>query len=247
MQIETFAPIARVNGVPLHEAGEMLDDDTLRQRACTELLKQAASAVGVTQASTADAIEQFLDRQLQVPEPSEEACRRHFQAHTARYGRGERVRLRHVLLAVTPGLDVAALRHRAEALLLELRCAEPESDAFGTAARRWSDCPSGADGGDLGWVSRDDCAPEFAQGVFAQETIGVLPLLVHSRHGLHVVEILEREAAIAPDFEEVRQAVAARLRQQAWVQALRQYLQVLAAQATLEGVTLAAAESPLVQ
>jgi peptidyl-prolyl cis-trans isomerase C len=247
MQTQTFTPIARVNGVPLHEAGELLDDETLRQRACTELLRQASGAVGVTHAATADAIEQFLDRKLQVPEPSDEACRRHFQAHAARYGRGERVRLRHILLAVTPGLDVAALRHRAEALLLELRCAEPESDAFGAAARRWSNCPSGADGGELGWVSRDDCAPEFAQGVFGQETVGVLPLLVHSRHGFHVVEILEREAPIAPDFEEVRNAVAARLRQQSWVQALRQYLQVLAANATLEGVTLAAAESPLVQ
>ncbi|RQP22673.1 peptidylprolyl isomerase [Piscinibacter terrae] len=245
MQAHTL--IARVNGVPLHEAGETLDEDTLRQRACTELLKQAAGAVGVTTASAADAIEQFLDRELHVPEPSDEACRRHFQAHAAHYGRGERVRLRHILLAVTPGLDVAALRHRAEALLLELRCAEPESDAFGTAARRWSNCPSGADGGELGWVSRDDCAPEFAQGVFGQDTIGVLPMLVHSRHGFHVVEILGREAPIAPDFEDVREAVAARLRQQSWVQALRQYLQLLAAQATLEGVTLAAAETPLVQ
>ena len=39
-------PIARVNGVALHAAGEVLAVDELRQRACTELLRQAAQREG---------------------------------------------------------------------------------------------------------------------------------------------------------------------------------------------------------
>ena len=239
--------IARVNGVPLHDEGETLDDTALRQRACSELLRQAAEAAGISTDSVSDAIEQLLERELAIPEPSDEACRRHFDAHRARYGRGERLELRHVLFAVTPGVDVQALRQRAEALLFELRCAEPDSDAFGSAARRWSNCPTGAQGGDLGWVGRDDCAEEFAREVFGQDTVGVLPRLVHSRFGLHVVEVRARDAGTPPAFEEVRAAVALTLRQQAWVNALRQYLQVLASNADLEGVSLEAAETPLVQ
>lgn len=239
--------IARVNGVPLHEAGEILDDTALRQRACSELLRQAAAAAGIATESVSDAIEQLLDRELAVPEPSDEACRRHFEAHRARYGRGERLQLRHVLFAVTPGVDVQALRQRAEALLFELRCADPDSDAFGSAAGQWSNCPTGAHGGDLGWVGRDDCAPEFARDVFGQDTVGVLPRLVHSRFGLHVVEVRARDAGTPPVFEDVRAAVALTLRQQAWVNAMRQYLQVLAGNAELEGVSLDAAETPLVQ
>ena len=240
-------PVARVNGVPLHDEGETLDDTALRQRACSELLRQAAEAAGISTGSVSDAIEQLLERELAIPEPSDEACRRHFDAHRARYGRGERLELRHVLFAVTPGVDVQALRQRAEALLFELRCAEPDSDAFGSAARRWSNCPTGAQGGDLGWVGRDDCAEEFAREVFGQDTVGVLPRLVHSRFGLHVVEVRARDAGTLPAFEEVRAAVALTLRQQAWVNALRQYLQVLAGNADLEGVSLEAAETPLVQ
>jgi peptidyl-prolyl cis-trans isomerase C len=239
--------IARVNGVPLHEAGEELDDTALRQRACSELLRQAAVAAGIDTDSVSDAIEQLLDRELAVPEPSDEACRRHFEAHRARYGRGERLRLRHVLFGVTPGVDVQALRQRAEALLFELRCAEPDGDAFGSAARQWSNCPSGAQDGDLGWVGRDDCAPEFARDVFGQDTVGVLPRLVHSRFGLHVVEVRARDAGTPPAFEEVRAAVAQTLRQQAWVNAMRQYLQLLAGRAALEGVSMDAADTPLVQ
>ena len=40
------ATAAHVNGTPLHAPGEQLDQDTLRQRACTELLRQAAIAQG---------------------------------------------------------------------------------------------------------------------------------------------------------------------------------------------------------
>ena len=238
---------ARVNGVPLHADDERLDEEALRQRACTELLRQAAERAGIRADSAGDAIEHLLDAELRVPEPSDEACRRHFEAHAARHARGERLQMRHVLFAVTEGVDVRALRQRAEALLLELRCAEPGSDAFGAAARKWSNCPSGAAGGELGWLTRDDCADEFARDVFAQETIGVLPRLVHSRFGLHVVEVRAREPGVAPAYEDVRGAVALTLRQQAWVNALRQYLQVLAGDAVLEGVSLEAAETPLVQ
>ncbi|TDP62277.1 peptidylprolyl isomerase [Roseateles toxinivorans] len=242
----TFA-IPTVNGVPLHGDEEQLDETALRQRACTELLRQAAVAAGFDSAKAGDAIEQLLERELKIPEPSPEACRRHFEAHPARYGRGERLQLRHLLFAVTPGVDVQALRQRAEAKLYELRCADPDGDVFGEAARQWSNCPSGEQGGDLGWVGKDECATEFAREVFGQDTVGVLPRLVHSRFGLHIVEVRARDVGTQPAFEEVHQAVALVLRQQAWVNALRQYLQVLAGAAELQGVSLDAAETPLVQ
>jgi peptidyl-prolyl cis-trans isomerase C len=261
MENTTLTPtVARINGVPLHAAGELLDDDRLRQRACTELLRQAAVDAGLlaaddvanhdgsTSEAASTAIEALLATQLEIPEPSDEACRRHYDAHPARYRSGDRVRLRHVLFAVTPGVDVRRLRDRAEALLLELRCRrDDEDDRFPAAAAKLSNCPSGAQGGELGWLAREDCAPEFAREVFAGAEIGVLPRLVHSRFGLHVVEVQQREAGHAPDFEAVRGAVALALRQQSFVSALRQYLQLLAGAARIEGVTLDSADTPLVQ
>ena len=157
------------------------------------------------------------------------------------------MQLRHVLFAVTPGVDVKLLRQRAEAMLVQLRCADDGGASFAAAAREWSNCPSGEQGGALGWLERGDCAPEFAREVFGAAEIGVLARLVHSRFGLHVVEVVARDPGQQPSFEEVRQAIALTLRQQAWVNALRQYLQVLAGGATVEGVVLDAADTPLVQ
>jgi peptidyl-prolyl cis-trans isomerase C len=185
---------------------------------------------------------------LMIPEPGDEACRRHFDAHPERYRAGDRAQVRHLLFAVTPGVDVRRLRDRAEAALLELRChRDGEADRFPAAAAKLSNCPSAAQGGDLGWLTNEDCAPEFARELFAGPEIGVLPRLVHSRFGLHVVEVLARQSGHAPAFEAVRSAVAQTLRQQSFVSALRQYLQLLAGAAVVEGVQLDSADTPLVQ
>jgi peptidyl-prolyl cis-trans isomerase C len=255
---------ARVNGVALADPGEVVAPAELRQRACTELLRQAAiregllaaddppPVAGATSEAATVAIEALLDRALAVPEPDENACRRHYAAHAARYALGERARLRHVLFAVTPGVDLEALRSRAEACLIDLRArgrdeAVGADDRFAAAARELSNCPSGAAGGALGWLTAADCAPEFAREVFGQAAVGVLPRLARSRFGLHVIEVLERQAGASPPFEQVRAAVAQSLRQQAFATALRQYLQVLAGEAQLSGVSLDQVDTPLVQ
>jgi peptidyl-prolyl cis-trans isomerase C len=262
MTLDTIAssPVARVNGVALNAPGEVLSPEALRQRACAELLRQAAQAAGLLAASdtaftdgatseaASAAIEALLEQNLNVPEPSEDACRRHYAAHESTYRTGERVRARHILFAVTPGVDVAALRKRAEPVFLGVRCHDGKSaNLFADAARQWSNCPSGEHGGDLGWLTSADCAPEFSRELFGRAEVGVLSRLVHSRFGLHVVEVLEREPGVAQSFESVRGAVAMALRQQAFVTALRQYLGVLAGAAAVDGVALDAADTPLVQ
>lgn len=252
--------VATVNGVPLHAQGEVPSAEELRQRACTELLRQAAMRDGLLPAddpacvqgaiseAAAEAIDRWLERALDLPEPSDEACRRHYAATASSYRIGERVLLRHILFAVTPGVDVVALRKRAEACLLEVRCHDGgASEVFGKAARELSNCPSAAAGGDLGWLSPAETAPELAREIFGHAEIGVLPRLVHSRYGFHVVEVLDRDNGTDQPYEDVRGAVALSLKQHAWVTALRQLLQVLAGMAALEGVTLDEARTPLVQ
>lgn len=92
------ASVARFNDVALHGPEERLAAEELRQRACTELLRQAAQADGLLDASdtssadgivseaAVDAIDTLLERKLSVPEPSEQACRRHYDADAARAG-----------------------------------------------------------------------------------------------------------------------------------------------------------------
>jgi len=259
-------PVASIDGVALHPAGETIAPAELRQRACIELLRQAAQRDGLLGANdaaaidgsiseaAATAIERLLERALALPAIDEDACRRHYAANPAHFAHGERVHLRHILFAVTDGVDVTALRRRAEGVLLDVRCAKPgtaatlaEGDAFAAAARANSNCPSGAQGGDLGWLDAAACAPEFAREVFGKVERGVLPRLVHSRFGLHVVEIVARQPGAVPDYDDVRDAVAQSLERRSYAVALHQYVRVLAAAARVVGLELDGAETPLVQ
>lgn len=261
LSLDTAAPQAlRVGHIVLADNVAALTEAECRQRASLELLRQAAIDEGLLAAddpapedgvlseAAAEAIDVWLAQNLQVPEPDEASCRRHHAAHTSQYAVGERVQARHILFAVTPGVDVKALRLRAEQALLDVR-SEPRR--FGEVARDLSNCPTGEQGGDLGWLSATDCAPEFASELFAKDegsaNVGVLPRLVHSRFGLHVVEVLARDPGRQQPFEAVRDAVAQSLRQQVWVTALRQAMQLLAARWVVQGVELDTAESPLLQ
>ncbi|MBT9608610.1 peptidylprolyl isomerase [Aquabacterium sp.] len=250
----------RVGDALLHPQPEQLNEAERRQLASLALLRLAAiedgllsaddppPSDGVISEAAADAIDRWLEQAIPVPDPDEAACRRFFAAHPARYAQGERVQARHILFAVTPGVDVQALRQRAEQVLVAVRAA-PET--FAEVARTTSNCPSGEQGGELGWLRAEDCAPEFARELFGQDEaqahIGVLPRLVHSRFGLHVVEVQAREAGVQPTFEQVQQAVAQSLRQQAFATALKQACAVLAARHEVVGADLDAATSPLLQ
>jgi peptidyl-prolyl cis-trans isomerase C len=253
---------ASVNGIALHSADEVLDSATLQERAHTELLRQQAVKAGLLPRHTGlqapelddaqrQVIEDMVEQAVSSPEPEEAECRRYFEANKGRFIVGQALHVRHILLAVTPGVNVHALTQRAEAALLELIRKDVPAGRFEQLARELSNCPSSAQGGDLGWVTPQDCAPELANELFFQSDsrwgMGVHPRLVHTRFGLHIIEVLGRKKGKLPAFEEVHPSIAAQLRLHARATALRQYMQLLVGQATLEGIELAGASSPLVQ
>ncbi len=237
---------ATVNGVAVDEVAW----PNAEVAAVRELLRQRAVAVGLLAADAEkgsavdDAIEQLLAAEVQVPTPTEEECRRHYETHPADFRSGDLVHARHILFQITPGARVPDIRARAEQTLTAL-LAEP--DRFAALAQELSNCPSGQQGGNLGQLGRGDTVPEFEQALFRLGPTGILRELVRTRHGFHIVAVDQRIPGAALPFETVRDRIAERLRVSVEEQALRQYISFLAGQADLEGVDLDAAATPLVQ
>ena len=253
---------ASINGVALHEPGQALDADTLRERAWAELLRQRAVHLGRLPrvnvlvapelgAAEQQAIEAMTDDEVRAPEPTDEECRRYYEANKPHFIVGQALHVRHILFAVTPGVNVHALTQRAEAALLDLVRKDVPAGRFEQLAAQLSNCPSSAQGGDLGWVSPEDCAPELANELFYQTDsrwgMGVHPRLVHTRFGLHIIEVLGRRKGTLPAYEEVATGIRQRLQHQSRATALRQYMRLLVGQARVEGIELEGADSPLVQ
>lgn len=212
-------------------------DTTLGIDAARELLLRRAGALGlledgrpraeVTFASreAEDAvIARLLDAEVNAATPTQEECRRYYEGHPERFTAGDLVEASHILFAVTPGVPVMALRTRAEEALATVR-ASPE--LFADLARELSNCPTGAEGGHLGQFGRGEMVPELDRAVFGTAAVGVLPRLVATRHGFHVVRIEHRVAGRPVPFERVRERIAGELAELALARALRRYLHAL--------------------
>ena len=228
---------------------EQPSDAARRALAVRELMLQRARDLGIAATGTGresedSLIERLLEAEVTTPAPTDGECRRHYETHPDRYTTGELLEASHILIAVTPGAPVAMLRSRAESLLAELR-ADPAP--FAERARDLSNCPSGQHGGNLGQFERGQLVPEFDKALFGTKATGVLPTLVQTRYGFHVVLIERRLAGRKLAFDQVRERIAASLTVQVQVRALAQYVRVLAAEADIEGVDLDAAASPLLQ
>lgn len=255
-------PTASVNGVTLHAPGQRPDTTTLRELAYAELLRQEAVRQGLflnQSVSSApelgqterEVIEAMVDQAVHTPQPTDEEGRRYYEAHKSQFLVGQALHVRHILFAVTPGVNVQALTVHAERALLELSHKGVAPGRFAQLAAELSNCPSSAQGGDLGWITPDDCAPELATELFhlehAQTGTGVHPRLFHTRFGFHIIDVLERRSGTQPAYEEVRERIAALLTMQSRARALHQYMSLLVGEAEIEGIALEGADSPLVQ
>jgi peptidyl-prolyl cis-trans isomerase C len=196
------------------------------------------------EASVDAAIEQLLEREVNVPAPTEDECRRYYDAHPEEFRPDDLVFARHILFQVAPGVPVNHLRALAERTLAELR-ADP--DRFLERAQELSNCPSGAFGGNLGQIGRGDTVPEFEAALFGGSASGMLPHLVKTRYGFHIVAIDRRIGGDALPFAAVQAQIAEQLSAAVARRAMIQYVAILAGDAEIDGVDVAAATSPLVQ
>ena len=164
--------------------------------------------------------------------------------HRHEFAVGDLVHARHILFQVVPGVNVVALRARAEQTLNEL---SREPERFAAMAKELPNCPSGKHGGNLGQIGRGDTVPEFERALFRLSPTGILPEVVKTRYGFHLVAVDKRIPGNILPFEAVRDRVAERLRQSVEARALLQYISFLAGRAEIVGIDLQRATSPLVQ
>ncbi len=63
-----------------------------------------------------------------------------------------------------------------------------DGEDFAAVAKRFSSCPSGKNGGDLGWFGKGQMVPEFEQVAFENEP-GKVVGPVKTQFGYHVIKV----------------------------------------------------------
>ena len=255
-------PVPSINGIFLKHSDEHIDTEILHDRAYAELLRQEAIRLGkiasgvekVAPTLTAveqNSIQEMLDEIIHIPTPTRDECQRYYESNRQALTVGQSRKIRHILFAVTPGVNVNALAQRAEAALFELKRVETPSERFAELAAELSNCPTGIQGGELGWLTPQDCAPELSKELFynqvSSETLGMFTRLVSTRHGFHIIDVLALELGRLPEFGLVEEPILLKLQAQSKGTALRQFMSLLVGRSQLVGVHLDGAHSNLVQ
>ncbi|WP_353191930.1 peptidylprolyl isomerase [Pandoraea pnomenusa] len=207
----------------------LVSRELLRQRARDLRLLSESDAARASDDAIVDAL---FTRDVQVRHPTEAECRAYFHEHAGQFRVGDKVQASHILFALSAGVPLSSTLARAQ-MALDAVLAEPAS--FSSLAQTMSDCPSAREGGSLGMLARGSGAPEFELVLFCGDRLGVLPRLVNTRYGFHVVRIERRVKGRMPPFERVAERIAALLYQQARARALRHYVALLAGAAEISG------------
>ncbi len=216
--------------------------------AVRELLLQRARETGLCAEDEGvagdEVLDTLLEREVATPQPNEDECRRYYETHTAQFRSGDLVEASHILFAVTPNAPVNEIRATAEATL---RAVVAGPQRFAEFAASHSNCPSSEQGGNLGQLKRGETVPEFETPLFDGDATGVVPRLINTRYGFHIIHVAHRIDGKQLPFEMVNDRIAEFLSDQVQRNALRQYVQILAGKAKISGIDLGAADSPLVR
>jgi peptidyl-prolyl cis-trans isomerase C len=117
-------------------------------------------------------------------------------------GEEKEVHARHILIRAAAGDEKAskAAEEKVKAIIVRLK----KGEDFAKVASEITEDPSGkANGGDLGYFTKTQMVPEFAEVAFKLEK-GQISDPVKTQFGWHVIKVEDKRTKPAPKFEDVK-------------------------------------------
>jgi len=251
----TIARDAIVREMQHHPAAKPIEAWFAAARALVvrELLLQRAQALAIAPEPASDEagrretedeaiMRAVVEREVALPEPDDETCRRYYANNIARFRSEDIYEVSHILFAAVSSDKEAYAQARADATaVLETLRERPET--FAALAQAYSRCPSAAQGGNLGQITRGQTTPEFEAAMMALTPgeIGAEPAA--TRYGFHVIRLERKHEGRTMPYELVAQRIADYLSESVRRRAHAQYIARLASAAAIEGIALDGAEA----
>ena len=183
-----------------------------------------------------------VEREVALPQADDATCRRYYANNVARFRSEDIYEVSHILFAADPSDKQAFAQARADATaVLETLKERPET--FAALAQAYSRCPSAAQGGNLGQVTRGQTTPQFEEAMLqlAPGEIGTEP--VETRYGFHIIRLERKHEGRTLPYGLVADRIADYLVESVRRRAHAQYVARLASAAAIESVALDGAEA----
>ena len=198
-----------------------------------ENYKKALAAQGISEADFRKELEKgarvnmLVNRACaHVADPTEDEVTAFYEAHKAEYVEPHQVLCQHILVK---GSNDAALDKIKE---IRERIVNDKAD-FAEEAKKHSDCPSGAQGGSLGWFGRGMMVPEFDKAAFEMKK-GEVSGIVTTEFGYHIIYKADEKGGGQQTIVDVHDQIKDLLRHEARGKAMDAYVAELREKATIE-------------
>ena len=162
---------------------------------------------------------------LQKISVSDQQVRAYYDENPNLFRKPEQVKASHILVQVPEAADEAK-QAQALSTIQGLKARIDNGENFAALAQEYSDCPSKTKGGDLGFFSREQMVPPFSDAAFALEP-GQTSDVVQTRFGYHLIRATEHQAEEIMAFNDVKEAISSRLRQEQERKKIDAYLEKL--------------------
>jgi len=167
-----------------------------------------------------------------VADPTEDEVAAFYEAHKSEYVEEPKVLCQHILVKSEEG-DLPEAKSAAFEKIREIRERILSGGDFAEEARKHSDCPSGKEGGSLGWFGRGMMVPEFDKVAFEMKK-GEVSDIVTTQFGYHIVYKADERGGGAQTLVDVHDQIKDLLRHEARGRAMDAYVADLREKASVE-------------
>jgi len=227
-------------GITVEEAAIDEELKTLRGRfADEEQFKSALSKANLSEVGLRPrlkreiAIQQFITKEFaEKVTVSAKETKDYYESHPQSFKQPEQVRASHILIKIDPQADESQ-RAEARKKIEEIKHKLQEGEDFATLAKAFSQGPSGAKGGDLGYFRRGEMVKPFEEAAFALKP-GEVSDPVESRFGYHLIKLIERKPETTIPYEDIKERIEQYLKQDKVQRGVSLYITKLKEKAKVE-------------
>lgn len=133
---------------------------------------------------------------------TEKEVRGYYDDNQNMFREPESLRASHILVSVEEGADEKQ-KKSAYGTIRDIKKKIDKGEPFEALAKEHSDCPSSAQGGDLGFFQKGQMVKPFEDAVFALK-VGEISDIVETRFGYHVIKLVDRRPERTAPFDEVK-------------------------------------------
>jgi peptidyl-prolyl cis-trans isomerase C len=192
---------------------------------------------------TADSLREELERVMAIDDyiggevatgldVAQTEVRRYYDDNPNFFHEPEAIKASHILIMIEDAADEQQ-KKTAYRTISDIKKKIDKGEPFESLAKEHSDCPSSAQGGDLGYFQKGQMVKPFEDAAFALK-VGEVSDIVETRFGYHLIKLVDRKPERTMPFDEVKGDIEQYLGEQKVYAELKKIVERLRSEAKIE-------------